>query len=75
MQKENDTTTSFRQEVYIHSSGISTLMNTIYSILSLNAHYYDNAEISTVFDEVRTKIRLMQSIYDTLYKGNDVASG
>lgn len=51
---------------------IKNHMNTIYSILSLNARYYDNAEISTVFDEVRTKIRLMQSIYDTLYRGNTV---
>lgn len=53
---------------------IKNHMNTLYSIFSLNAHYYDSPEISAVFDEVRTKIRLMQSIYDTLYRGEQVDS-
>ncbi len=53
---------------------IKNHMNTLYSIISLNAHYYDSTEITAVFEEVRTKIRLMQSIYDTLYKGEQVDS-
>lgn len=53
---------------------IKNHMNTIYSILTLNAQYYDNDQVKAVFAEVGAKIRLMQNIYDSLYKGDDVDS-
>ncbi len=49
-------------------------MNVISSLLSLQAHSSENAEVSRTLDEVRHRIYIMSSIYNTLYRGDQVKS-
>ncbi len=53
---------------------IKNHMNTIFSILSLQAAKFDDEEVSAVFEETKSRIRLMQSIYQKLYTGDKVSS-
>jgi PAS domain S-box-containing protein len=53
---------------------IKNHMNTIFSILSLQASKFDDEEVSSVFEETKARIRLMQSIYQKLYTGTEVDS-
>ena len=49
-------------------------MNVISSLLSLQSYSTDNAEVSRTLGEVRNRIYIMSSIYNTLYRGEQVKS-
>jgi two-component sensor histidine kinase len=49
-------------------------MSTIFSILSLQASKFRDKEVIDAFEEAKTRIRLMQSIYQKLYTGSDAHS-
>ncbi len=53
---------------------IKNHMNTIFSILSLQASKFEDEEVTSVFEETKARIRLMQSIYQKLYTGTEVDS-
>ncbi len=53
---------------------IKNHMNTISSILALNVSYYKDPEITSVFSDIHNKVKIMQNIYNTLYKGENVDS-
>ncbi len=48
-------------------------MNVIGSLLSLQAKSADNPEVSKNLDEIFNRIRIMGSIYNTLYRGEQVS--
>ncbi len=50
---------------------IKNHMNTMYSILSVQASYFSNKEVLEAFEEAKNRIRLMQSIYFKLYSKDD----
>ncbi|MFW5862500.1 MAG: PAS domain S-box protein [Spirochaetota bacterium] len=49
-------------------------MNVINSLLSLQANSSENVEVSRILQEVRHRIYIMSSIYNTLYRGEQVKS-
>ena len=53
---------------------IKNHMNTMYSILSVQASYFSNPDVLAAFDEAKNRIRLMQSIYQKLYSSNNTNS-
>ena len=50
---------------------IKNHMNTMYSILSVQASYFKNPDVLAAFEEAKNRIRLMQSLYHKLYAGSD----
>ncbi len=50
---------------------IKNHMNTMYSILSVQASYFKNPDVLAAFEEAKNRIRLMQSLYHKLYSGSD----
>lgn len=50
---------------------IKNHMNTMYSILSVQASYFKNPDVIAAFEEAKNRIRLMQSIYYKLYSSNE----
>jgi PAS domain S-box-containing protein len=48
---------------------IKNHMHTLSSILALHIDYYRDPRIREVFEEINTKIKIMQDIYQTLYTG------
>ncbi len=50
---------------------IKNHMNTMYSILSVQASYFRNPDVLAAFEEAKNRIRLMQSLYHKLYSGSN----
>lgn len=50
---------------------IKNHMNTMYSILSIQASYFKNPDVIAAFEDAKNRIRLMQSLYHKLYSGTN----
>ncbi|MDZ7794597.1 MAG: PAS domain S-box protein [Spirochaetia bacterium] len=76
-QKEKEVETLLEEKEHllheVHHR-IKNHMNTISSIISLRANGIDDLHIKGVLEDVQTKMRLMQNIYQSLYIGVDIGN-